>query len=341
MVEESDMKVNNVLAVIFAAALLGSHPLGARADGPDTAVGKLAAGMKAGEWKEFKSEKYDFNTLMRGDDILAYSGKAAWDAVSQQALFIGQTHLKGPPVFIAYSAKENTWKRLPTPKWAENLKWFHAYENNAADSARGVFFHHSSDSVRVHKYDVAKDEWTTLPDLKAPTGHGTALEYFPEMKGLVRVLNGNVWFWSEEKNAWRHLAGKLDMGPYHNFATYSPKFKVVLLGGGNGSRAIHRLDAQGKITAGKSAPVDLGIGRSLNVVDPVSGELLVLSKDKKFLAYHPGKDEWRELPAADGLTLKYPGHSVSAVPLSTHGVVLFFSSRPQGMMTYLYKHANP
>jgi hypothetical protein len=156
---------------------------------------------------------------------------------------------------------------------------------------------------------------------------------------LVRVLNGNVWFWSEEKNVWAHLAGKLEMGPYHNFAAYSAKFKVVLLGGGNGSRAIHRLDAQGKIAAGKAAPVDLGIGRSLNVVDPVSGELLVLSRDKNFLAYHPGKDEWRELPTADRPMPKYAGHSVSAVPLSNYGVVLFFSSRPQGMRTYLYKHS--
>ena len=295
--------------------------------------------MKPGEWKELKSEGYDFAGLMRGEDILAYSGKAAWDAVSRQALFVGQVHLKGPPVFIAYSAKTNTWRRMPTPKWAERLKWFHAYENNAADSARGVFYHHSSDSPLVHRYDVAKDEWTTLPKLEGPTGHGTALEYFPERKGLVRVLGGTVWFWSEAKNAWTRLAEKLDMGPYHNFASYSPKFELVLFGGGNDSRAIYRLDAGGKITAGKSAPVDLGIGRSLSVVDPVSGELLVLSKGGKFHAYDPDKDAWRELPARGVPFPKYDGHSVSAVPMGEEGVVLFFSSRPQGMKTFLYKHS--
>jgi len=36
---------------------------------------------------------------------------------------------------------------------------------------------------------------------------------------------------------------------------------------------------------------------------------------------------------------KYAGHSVSAVPLGTDGVVLFFSSKPQGMKTFIYKHA--
>ncbi len=325
-----------VVAMLSLGALLAHLP----AAEPPTEVGKLASAMKPGEWRELRSKGYDSAKLMRDEDILAYAGRAAWDERSQQVLFVGQVHLKGPPTFIAYSARENGWKRMPTPKWAEKLKWFHAYENNAADSARGVFFHHASASTHVHRYDVAKDRWTTLPDLKAATGHGTALEYFPAMKGLVRVYGGGTWFWSEEKNTWSQLAAKLDMGPYHNFAASSPKFKMVLFGGGNGSKKIYRLDAQGKITAGKQAPVGLGIGRSLNVVDPVSGELLVLSKDKKFLAYHPGKDEWRELPATDGPTAKYGGHSVSAAALSNYGVVLFFSSRPQGMKTFLYKHAD-
>ena len=85
------------------------------------------------------------------------------------------------------------------------------------------------------------------------------------------------------------------MDPYHNFASYSPHFKAVFFGGGNGSGSIHILSADGKVTTGRKAPVDLGVGRSLNVVDPASGELLVLAKEQKFLAYHPGKDSWREL----------------------------------------------
>jgi hypothetical protein len=99
------------------------------------------------------------------------------------------------------------------------------------------------------------------------------------------------------------------------------------------------VDASGKVFASKPAPINLGIGRSLTVVDPVSGELLVLAKDLKFLAYSPGKDEWRELPADAVPFPNYRGHSVSAVPLSNCGVVLYFSSQPQGMKTYLYKHA--
>ncbi len=52
----------------------------------------------------------------------------------------------------------------------------------------------------AHRYDSAKDEWTTLPEIEdAATGHGTALAYFPERKGLVRVLGGAVHFFDEEK----------------------------------------------------------------------------------------------------------------------------------------------
>jgi hypothetical protein len=301
-------------------------------------VARLAAALKPGEWAELKSRGYDPDSLMRGDDILAYAGRAAWDPVSRQVLFIGQVHLKGPPVFIAYSVADNAWRRLPTPGWAESLKWFHAYENNTADG-RGGFYHHASASRAVHKYDVAGNKWSAVPDLDAPTGHGTALEYFPEMKGLVRVLGGEAWGWTEGKSGWTRLAKGLDLGPYHNFAAYSPRAKVVLLGGGNDSRSIYRLDETGKVTAGKPAPVDLGTGRSLNVADPVSGDLLVLAKGGKLFAYTPAKDQWRELPTAGLSFPKYAGHSVSAAPLTGLGVVLYFSSRPQGMKTYVYKHA--
>ena len=308
--------------------------------GRQAQVDRLAAAMKPGEWRELESEGYDRQTLMRGDDILAYAGRAAWDPGSRRVLFVGQVHLKGPPVFISYAADDNRWRREPKPPWAENVKWFHAYENNAVDASRGVFYHHQSDTRLVHRYDVAKGEWSALPELPdAPTGHGTAVEHFPEREGLVRVLGGTVWFWSDRDKAWSRLAEGLDMGPYHNFASYSPAAKVVLFGGGNGSRAVYALDRDGKIAARADAPVEMGIGRSLSVADPASGELLVLAKGGTFHAYDPAADRWRDLPAG-GLPFRgYGGHSVSAAPLGGGGVVLFFSSEPQGMKAFLYKHA--
>ena len=62
-----------------------------------------------------------------------------------------------------------------------------------------------------------------------------------------------------------------------------------------------------------------------------------LAKGGTFHAYDPAKDEWRELPGRVPFP-KYGGHSVSAVAMRDEGVVMFFSSRPQGMKAVLYKH---
>jgi hypothetical protein len=304
-------------------------------------LGKIAAAMEPGTWAELKTAGYS-RELLGGHDILVYADRAVWDPRSGQVLFIGQDHLRPPPRFIAYRAAANRWQALPTPAWAAKLKWFHAYENNALDTAAGLLFHHPSASQVVHQYDIARATWTTLPEIDgAATGHGTALEYCPEAKGLVRVLGGVVHFYREDTRTWSVLnKTKLPMGPYHNFAAYSAAFRVVLLGGGNGSRDVYRLDAAGTITAGAKAPVGLGIGQSITWVDPAAGELLVLRKEGKLFSYHPGKDEWREVPLKGcPPDLRGSSHHVIAAPISSHGVTLLFTSPARGLKVYMYKHA--
>lgn len=326
--------------LVLMIAVLSALPSVRAQEGKITELGKVAAGLKVGAWAELKTVGYR-PELLGNRDILVYSDKAVWDPRSEQVLFIGQDHLRPPPRFIAYSAAANSWQAMSTPKWAEELKWFHAYENNAIDAGRGIFYHHPSASRLVHRYDVAKDAWTTLPEITgAATGHGTALEYFPEMKGLVRVYSGAVHFYSEDKNAWSLLRDKVPMGPYHNVAAYSPAHKAVIFGGGNTSKDVYQLDAAGKIIELKKAPVGLGIGQSAITVDPVSGDLLVLHKDGPFYAYNPGSDAWKELKT-EGMpfAMKGTSHHVVGVPVSNHGVNLFFTSGPRGMKVYLYKHA--
>jgi hypothetical protein len=304
-------------------------------------LGKLAQAMEPGTWAELKTAGYS-RDLLGGHDILVYSDRAVWDPRSGQVLFIGQDHLRPPPRFIVYGAAANRWQALPTPAWAAKLKWFHAYENNALDAGTGRFFHHPSASRVVHQYDIAAAAWSTLPEIQgAATGHGTALEYFPERKGLVRVLGGVVHFYGEDTKTWSVLnKTKLPMGPYHNFAAYSAAFQVVFFGGGNGSRDVYRLDAAGMITAGAKAPVGLGIGQSINWVDPATGVLLVLRKEGKLFSYHPGRDRWKELPLTGlPLALRGSGHHIVAVPVSTHGVTMLLTSPARGLKVYLYKHA--
>jgi hypothetical protein len=318
-----------------------------RKKGEPTALGKLAAGMKPGTWAELKTEGYTADLLkVQNHHILEYTGAAAWDPTSQQVLFVGQGHYSALK-FISYGAATNAWKLRTTPPWWKGDPLTgqgpigHGYYNNAIDSTRGAFYLHQSATRLVHRYDIARDEWTTLPEITgAATGHGTAIAWFPERKGLTRVLGGSISFFSEEKKEWTTLKDRLPMGPYHNVAQYSAVHKVVLFGGGNNSKNLYKLDADGKITELKPAPVEVGINTAVVTIDPVSGELLVLHKDDRFYSYNPAKDTWKEL-STEGMPFSMKGSSfaVVATPVSDHGVTLFFTAERKGLKVCLYKHA--
>jgi hypothetical protein len=189
----------------------------------------------------------------------------------------------------------------------------------------------------VHRLDIAKNEWTRLPDIKdAPTGHGSALVYFPDMKGLVRVLGATAYFFSEESNSWRKLGDQFKAGPYHNMAVYSAPDKAVYFGGGNGSGVLFKLTADGKTAPIKECPVALAVSHSALTCDPVSGELIAITKEKA-VAYNTKKDEWTELNTKD-----WPysfSQSQMVTPISSYGVILFAAHTAKGRKVLLYKHA--
>jgi hypothetical protein len=303
-----------------------------------TELAKLAASMEPGSWAELKTVGYGSELLkVQNHHILEYTDTAVWAPGSQQVLFIGQGHYSAVK-FITYSAATNSWKLMPTPAWWKGDPKTgkgpigHAYQNNTIDPVRGILFHHQSATRLVHRYDIAKDEWTLLPELKgAAIGHGTALAYFPERKGLVRVLGGAVHFFDEEKNSWSLLSDKFTMGPYHNIAKYNPVDKSVIFGAGNGSKVLHRMDVQGNITQLKDAPFVIRISSSVTASDPISGDFLVLNmEDKgKFHALDMKKNEWRQLrtaPIAEGVS----------APIDAYGVTMYFANRPAKV--FLYKH---
>jgi hypothetical protein len=305
----------------------------------ESELGKLAASMKPGTWAKLKTEGYTADLLrVQSHHILEYTDQAVWDPKSLQVLFVGQGHYSAVK-FVAYSAASNRWKQLPTPSWwggdPDTGKGAigHAYDNNALDPAKGILYFHQSATTKVHRYDIAKGEWSTLPELKgAPTGHGTALVYFPEMAGLIRVLAGSVHYFSEEKKAWSLLKDKVSMGPYHDIAKYSPVEKAVIFGAGNESKALYRLDAKGEITALPPAPILIRISSTVVTVDPVKGDVLVLDMEKKnkFHTLDIKKNAWQELPDA-------PLVSGAAVPVPELGVNFYFTTKPETV--YLYKHA--
>src|SRR5262245_45784543 len=161
------------LAGASLLALIGFLSPGARAEEPvKTALAHLASAMKPGEWKELTTEGYVAELLQaQTHHILEYTSAATWDPKSRQVLFVGQGHYSALK-FISYSADTNAWKLRTTPPWWKGDPKTgkgpigHAYFNNSIDQANGVLYHHQSATRLVHRYDVAKDEWTTLAEIK-------------------------------------------------------------------------------------------------------------------------------------------------------------------------------
>lgn len=305
-----------------------------------TALGKLAAIMKPGTWAELKTQGFDRELIKAGaaGNIFQYADSAAWDPVSKQIFFVGQGHY-APLKFIKYSARTNTWTLLPTPDWWKgptDVQIGHAYGNNAIDQSRRILYY--LDGRPLYKYDIAKEQWTTLPKFEGPSGFGTALAYFPEMKGLIRVYKTQVHFFGDEKPSWTLVQEKVPMGQYHNFAKYNAVQKVVMIGGGNGSKDVYKLDAQGTVIKLAEAPCAIGPSLAWSTVDPVSGNLLVLewrgkAIRKKFHALDVMKNEWRSLPDA-------PVSLGFFAPLPIYGVNILLRPAEDGpQAVYLYKHA--
>ena len=303
---------------------------------PATVLGQLAAAMKPGTWAELETSGYSYEFLqVQGSNILDYADTAVWDPSSEQVLFVGQGHYAALK-FITYSARENSWRLMPTPPWWKGDAQTgqgpigHAYNNNAIDPYGGVFYFHQSATPLVHRYEIAKGQWSTLPELYAPTGHGTALAYFPEMKALVRVLGGSIHLYREEKRSWSVVRHNLPMGPYHNIAVYNGPRHSVILGAGNGSRDLYELDARGKITKLPDALLPIRVSSTLVTVDPVAGDLLVVNtQEKTFVGLDLQKKEWKALPDP-------PIVEGAAAAISTYGVTLFFGNQPAKV--FLYKH---
>jgi len=310
-----------------------------------TELAKVAAGLTPGSWAELKTEGYTAELLQtQHHHALQYAGAAAWDPVSRQVLFVGQGHYSALK-FLGYSESANRWTLRATPSWWTGDPQTgkgpigHAYYNNTIDQARGLFYLHQSGTRLVHRYDVKRDAWSTLPEIKdAAVGHGTALVHFPP-RGLLRVYSGAVHVFDEAQQTWTLLDEKTPMGPYHNVAQVSAPQRIVLFGGGNGSRDLYRLDAAGQVTKLRPAPVEIGINTTVVTSDPVSGDFLILHKDDRFFSLNATTDAWQEL-SMKGLPFAMQGSpfDVIATPLPDHGVTFFFTAASKGPKVCLYRH---
>jgi hypothetical protein len=313
--------------------------------------------MQAGAWVELNTIGFSgafLETTSDAQPITEWADSATWDPISKQFFFLGAPHYR-PWKFISYSDATNSWRGLPLADSCMSTATGcigHAYDHNTIDPTTGTVYHRLYNSRTVYQYKISAGSWSTLPqmDVVPQLGIAGGLAYFPERGGLVFVNGGEsggggVYFFNTAANQWSRLASALPMGPYHNFAEYSPVHKVVIFGGGNNSRDIYRLTASGTITKMRDAPIDLGVRwGSMTTVDPVSGNFLVFGSNRSFYQYNPTTDIWTlqsgPTPPFFSSNPSDPISDTIATPVSTYGVVMVIDYNYSNSKVYLYKHAS-
>ena len=336
-----------------------------QADLQATAMGDLAAGMKAGEWKQLVTQNIATVLAEPGDGatggVLGYAEKGAWDPQSEQFFFLGTDHMYSglaQSSFVAYSAAANAWRALPKPYWVAGTT-MHGYDHIAINPATSEIYYRSSNAKRaVWRYRRVQDVWqmaSSMPTTFIATDDLIAccigVVYFPELKGLVYADGdqGSIYSYGTTTAKWTMHATGLPMGPYHNFAEYNPVHKVVVCGGGNGSSDLYKVDSTGKVTTLKDAPLGLGICQSIFTVDPVGGDYLVFGADGSFYVYDVLSDTWTRQPGNDFFSPVNGGGTsdgrliwyVVATPVSSYGVTIFVKFNFASSSVYLYKHSVP
>ena len=332
-----------------------------------TALGDLAAKMTPGSWAKLETIGFDSGKILytTGDypgnistssRIIDYVESAAWDPNTRQFFHMSAPH-NNAWKFIIYKDDTNTWETGPLP--AECMKYGrfavdktscggHAFDLMTIDVSRGeLIWRYATVSPRTFKYNIASKTWSLLPqvadkDLSSWTASYNkygAMVYFPERNGIFSNVGKVMFFFHFDTGSWEKLPGVSPVGGYENFAEYNPVHKVIIFGGGNDGTNIHhelyKMDAIGKVTRLKDAPIPLRItgGPSsvgtLVTVDPVSGKYLILTSEKKLFEYDVIADSWKLMPTAAPIT-----SNAVATPVNTYGVVMFVAAKA----VYIYKH---
>jgi len=293
-------------------------------------LSEAAASMAAGESMRFATKGYN-------DDLIRACGKstfitdwardAVWNSFTKEVQFVGQGHYACQKQ-IKYSEATNTWSEVGR-KSLDEVDIGHGYEHNTIDPDTGTMYYAKYNSNTISKY-TADGTWTKLPTLPGPKAITKAIEYFPEMDGLVVVdKKAGVWLFGENTNRWRKLSNPVPMGPYHIFAEYSPVDEVIIFGGGNGSTAVNKLEADGTVSRVADSPFQLGIDRGLVQPDTSDGGFIAFSKDDTQYGYDVPSNTWSLLGREN---ISITNSTISAIIPEYN--VIFFATKNEGVTLY-------
>jgi len=320
------LKKDAALFVLFIILMITGNSVFA------SKLSEAASSMAPGEWKSFDTQGFTrdlVNACGAATFITDYARDAVWNPFSREVHFIGQGHYACQK-HIRYSENDNTWYEVSRAGY-ESVGIGHAYEHNTINPATGTIYYAKYNSKVILKYE--NGAWTSLPDFPDSPAITKAIEYFPEMNGLVVVdPDAGIWLFSEVTKSWKKLSNPVEMGPYHGFAEYSPVYKVIIFGGGNGSTKINKLDANGTVHVDNIAnsPGELGArgDQGLVQVDTSTGDFLAFMSDNTQYVYDVPSNTWslignKAISIASTISAVIPEYNVVLFASADDGVHLY------------------
>lgn len=311
-----------------------------------TSLSDVAAALPEGQWAELATSGFNPATLDDGaaSSVFWFAEDMGWDATRRQLLYVGGGH-DSDAEFVRYSEVTNAWSRSKPSGGFWHANFSHAYDHIALIPSVGrLYFRQpaSAESDQIEIYDLAAGTWSRSPLMaQAPACCG-ALEYFPDLGGLVLVAgDGPIYFYDPAANLWSTLASGAAIGDYHNFAEYSAAHRMMIFGGGEGPNGmtLFRLDANRQITRLNDAPQRMGTTHSVVTTDPVSGNFLVFF-DTASYELDPVTQAWTPLTTVPPwIALGNAGvFNAVATPVPTYGITLVAKYAGDDSRVYLYRH---
>lgn len=321
-----------------------------------TRLGDVAAQLQPGQWTVLNSATdgsgYNTDLLISctgsdcADNILNYANEGHWNPLTRELHYIGQGHGGRLLKHISYAEATNRWSIEAKPYWdcspsPSCYSLVHNFDQTTIDPRTGDLFARKFNSTEVYRWTRATKTWSKLPAAPNPQV-AIALEYFPDVNGLLLLGGGEVHLLRDGASAWERLASNLPMGPYNNVANYNPTHRIVLFGGGNGSQSVYKIDASLRITPVASAPAPIGVMSGLIVWDPASGRHLLFSSTGGFFEYDVAGDQWRALNGTSVPAFASNSNRIihrALIPVSTYGLVLVLTFDFENSKVYAYRHA--
>ncbi len=342
----SERRRTHLRRLLMSTSLLTSAALAASVQA--TSMSDVAAALQGRQWAELTTSNFNSATLADGTafSVFWFSEDLAWDPLRRKLHFVGGGH-GSDAEFVSYDEVTNTWsRRKPAGGIPWNVNFSHAYDHLALVPTLGrLYFRQpaSDQSERIEIFDLAAGTWSRSPLMPSRPECCGALEYFPELGGLVQAAgSGPVFLYDPAASSWSTLSSGLAIGDFHNFAEYSARHRMMILGGGEGAngRALFTLSAARQFRRIADAPQRMGTTYSVVTSDPVGGNFLVFF-DTAAYEMNPVSETWTPIPAPPWLGLGTAGiFNVVATPIPVYGVTLFAKYAGDDSRVYLYKHTS-